>query len=59
MRDVVKKEIICRDCGHDSVRREAWLFWSHKEQEWLVDDIFDTYYCVNCESASIPLEAKS
>lgn len=43
----------CNICGSTAVNRDAWLIWDEIEQDWVISDMFDTYYCEDCESSDI------
>lgn len=43
----VKK--VCRHCGSSDVRKDAWAEWDEDKQEWVLADVFDNDYCMNCD----------
>jgi hypothetical protein len=43
-------KIVCRFCGSENVRGDAWAKWNTEDQEWkLTDADFVHYYCRNCD----------
>lgn len=44
-----KIKIVCRDCGSDDVRRDAWAEWDEDLEEWTLGTVFDAGHCENCE----------
>lgn len=44
-----KIDIVCRECGSQDVRRDAWAEWDVDSQEWVLADVYDYSYCLNCE----------
>ncbi|QWY83489.1 hypothetical protein [Rhizobium phage RHph_X2_28B] len=48
----MKYKIVCTLCGSDDVKRDAWASWDKDKQEWVLDDIFDSCFCENCNSTS-------
>jgi hypothetical protein len=44
--------IICRRCGSDDVRRDAWAEWDEDRQEWVLGTVFDVGHCEKCENES-------
>lgn len=47
------KAIRCTVCHSDDVVADAWAKWNPEKDEWEIDDVFDTYYCKNCEGECI------
>ena len=41
---------VCKTCGGNDVRRDAWAGWDESEQEWTLEEIFDHEYCMECEN---------
>ena len=44
--------IVCGDCGSDSVSRDAWANWDTRSQDWVLGAVFDDGHCHRCESKS-------
>lgn len=41
---------VCKHCGSDDVRKDAWVEWDEDKQEWVLADVYDSFdYCVKCE----------
>lgn len=41
---------VCKHCGSDDVRKDAWAEWDEDKQEWVLADVYDSNdYCVVCE----------
>ena len=45
-------KIVCRKCGSDDVRRDAWAEWDTENQEWTLGTVFDQGHCEACEGES-------
>jgi hypothetical protein len=43
---------ICRDCGGDSLVRDASARWDGDAQDWTISGVYDSTYCDDCESES-------
>jgi len=43
---------VCGTCGSDEVTKDAWAVWDENEQDWVLDNVFDYEYCMNCEGDS-------
>lgn len=41
-------EIACEHCGHLGVMREAWAEWNVADQAWVLGQMFDFAFCLNC-----------
>lgn len=50
--------IVCRDCGSDNVRRDAWAAWSVEQQEWTLGEVFDAGFCMTCDREASLEEAE-
>lgn len=47
---MVKVKKVCKYCGSDDVRKDAWAEWDEDKQEWVLADVYDSFnYCVKCE----------
>lgn len=40
---------ICKACGSEDIRSDAWASWDKHTQEWELSTTFENYYCNNCE----------
>ena len=50
--------IVCRDCGSQDVRRDAWAEWDAERQQWFLGALFDQGYCEACgEEATLEEKA--
>ena len=38
----------CGTCGSEDISVEAFAVWDFENQEWVLEDIYDTYYCHRC-----------
>lgn len=47
----VKK--VCKHCRSEDVRKDAWTEWDEDKQEWVLCDIFENDYCINCAETTI------
>lgn len=43
------KTIVCKQCGSEMVRRDAWGEWDSTTQQWVLADVFDYAYCLDCD----------
>lgn len=44
--------MICRDCGGENVKRDAWASWNFEKQDWVLDNYFDDAFCEDCEGST-------
>lgn len=44
-----KYRMICRDCGGENVKRDAWASWDFEKQDWILHVYFDEAHCDDCE----------
>lgn len=40
---------VCRTCGSDAVRLDAFASWDEDAQAWVLDTIYDHEWCNTCE----------
>lgn len=40
---------VCKHCGSDDVRVDAWAAWNVHTQEWELAETFDHSHCNNCD----------
>lgn len=47
----VEKKIrkVCKYCGSEDVRADAWAEWDFDKQEWVLAETYDNEYCNSCE----------
>lgn len=45
-------EIACEHCGHLGVMREAWAEWNVAAQHWVMAQMFDFAFCLNCHRST-------
>ena len=43
-------DFVCRDCGGNSVTRDAWAEWDVAAQDWVLGSAFDYAFCHDCEA---------
>jgi hypothetical protein len=43
-------DFVCRDCGGNSVSRDAWAEWDVEAQDWVLGSAFDYAFCHDCEA---------
>ena len=43
------KNYICKKCEKENIYREAFLEWSVRDQEWLIETTGDEFFCYNCQ----------
>ena len=46
-RSKIKK--VCKRCGGENVRKDAWASWNEEFQEWKLAEVYDNEYCNDCE----------
>ena len=44
-----KIKMVCRDCGSDDVRQDAYAAWDDTEQDWVLAGTYDDAFCCACE----------
>lgn len=47
---MIKK--VCKYCGSENVRADAWAEWNIDKQDWVLAEIYDNEYCNDCEGDS-------
>ena len=40
---------ICKNCGGDNVRADAWAVWDVERQKWELGEIFQHTFCGDCD----------
>lgn len=48
--------IVCKHCGSDDVRRDAWADWNPDTQQWELGEVFDYGHCNHCDDESSLVE---
>lgn len=43
-------DFVCRNCGGNSVARDAWAEWDVAAQGWVLGTAFDDAFCHDCEA---------
>ena len=51
-----KRRMICKTCGSENVKKDAWAAWDEHKQEWVLDNIFDYEHCETCEGETTIIE---
>jgi len=49
---------LCNHCGGDRIIADANAVWDVNQQCWVLDDVFDDYFCSDCEGESTPIDAE-
>ena len=39
---------VCKYCGSEDVKKDAWAVWNEKKDRWELYDYFDNDYCEEC-----------
>lgn len=39
----------CEECGSTDVRRDAWASWDEEIQDWVLCEVYDSSFCIDCE----------
>ncbi len=47
--EIYKYKYICKYCGSDEIRKDAFAAWNEELQKFELSTIFDAKYCVKCE----------
>lgn len=42
-------EQVCKACGSDDVKLDAWAVWDIDKQDWVLGYTFDDSFCESCE----------
>lgn len=45
-------QIVCKYCGSDDVKRDAWAEWNPEAQKWVLSSVFDEAFCECCEGST-------
>jgi len=45
---VTKIDIVCSQCGSDSVVKDAFARWDVEEQDWYLSSVYDFTVCDDC-----------
>lgn len=40
---------VCKQCGSEDVKHDAWAVWDTENQCWELDAWFDKAYCSDCD----------
>ncbi len=40
---------VCSRCHSTEVRHDAWAEWDEDSQEWVLSELFDYAYCLDCD----------
>lgn len=42
--------MVCKHCGSQEVRRDAWAAWNPEKEEWELYNYFDAAFCEDCDT---------
>ncbi len=45
-----KFKVLCKSCNSETVVRDAWASWDEDTQAWVLETVFDTAYCCDCDA---------
>ena len=45
-----KVDYICRTCGSNNVRHDAWVVWNVDTQRMQIFEVYDNTWCDDCEA---------
>lgn len=45
MSKILKK---CKNCGSENISIDTWAMWDVDQQAWVINDIFEGYFCFDC-----------
>jgi hypothetical protein len=45
----MKIKYVCNHCGGDNVTRDAWAAWDDDKGDWILSNVFDYAFCLDCE----------
>lgn len=48
----------CKHCGSTNIRIDAWAEWDVTSQNWLLVDVYDNSWCIDCEGETTPLDVE-
>ena len=49
---------VCNHCGSDRVIADANAVWDVTQQSWVLAEVFDDYFCSDCEGETSPQEVE-
>ena len=44
---------VCSKCKSEDIVVDAWARWSPKEDRFVLDEVFDSTFCRNCEDTTL------
>ena len=47
---------VCKHCGSEEVKVDAWAKWDVKNQKWVLGDMYDNAVCEKCDGETIIIE---
>lgn len=50
------KTFVCKHCGSDDIRRDAWVRWNPHHAAWEAAEIFDHAHCHHCDGQTTLVE---
>jgi len=56
---MAKEKIVCKECGSEEVRRDAFASWDVDKQEWVLHAIYDHFVCDSDECNGEPCDIKT
>lgn len=55
---VTKIKYVCKKCGSDDLRYDAWAEWCIEKQEMILSATFDYCWCERCQGEAKVIEKK-
>ena len=55
---VEPNQLVCETCGGSRVIADSSSSWNPETQRWEHEDIFDEYYCYDCDELTTPVWTK-
>ena len=53
----MRVEKVCKSCGSENVKKDAWASWNTETQRYELDEFFDENdFCVDCDSSTTIIE---
>jgi hypothetical protein len=43
-------KMVCKYCGGENISRDACVMWNVTDQRWEVTNLYDSFYCADCEN---------
>ena len=48
-KEIPKVRKVCKECGSDNVKKDAWAEWDENRQRWSLGETFQQEFCCDCD----------